>query len=348
MPGERPFRTGTLLALLAAAAFGVTAPLVQRFGKEAGPFATAALIYFGAAAVSLLGARGGRAGAGLGRHAGRIAVAAFFGSFFAPACLAFGLQRASGTAASLMLNLEAPLTVVLASLLLREPLGSRVLWALPAMLSGTTVLVLGEGLTGSANALGLSAVAAATLGWAIDSVVFRPLADFDPGRAVFAKTGPGALLALGVALALGEPFPSLLPATLLVACGGLGYGLALRFYLLAQRRIGAARTGSLFSLAPFVGALAALGMGQGNLRAATLLAAVFFSVGAYLHATEAHNHEHTHEPLDHEHAHRHDDGHHDHVHDPAVLGEHTHRHRHEPVTHRHSHAPDLHHTHGHD
>lgn len=35
-----PFRSGGSLALLSALAFGVTTPLVQRFGKLAGPLLT--------------------------------------------------------------------------------------------------------------------------------------------------------------------------------------------------------------------------------------------------------------------------------------------------------------------
>jgi hypothetical protein len=45
---------GGLLALLAAALFGVSTPLVQQFGVGLGAFSTAALLYAGAAAVGLL------------------------------------------------------------------------------------------------------------------------------------------------------------------------------------------------------------------------------------------------------------------------------------------------------
>jgi drug/metabolite transporter (DMT)-like permease len=52
-PG-RPALRGGLLALLAAAMFGVSTPLVQRFGVGLGPFSTEALLYAGAAAAGLL------------------------------------------------------------------------------------------------------------------------------------------------------------------------------------------------------------------------------------------------------------------------------------------------------
>ena len=49
-----PALQGGLLALLAAALFGLSTPLVQRFGAGLGPFSTAALLYIGAAVVALL------------------------------------------------------------------------------------------------------------------------------------------------------------------------------------------------------------------------------------------------------------------------------------------------------
>jgi len=39
-----PIALGTLLAALAALAFGVTTPFIQRFGTGLGPFTTAALL----------------------------------------------------------------------------------------------------------------------------------------------------------------------------------------------------------------------------------------------------------------------------------------------------------------
>jgi hypothetical protein len=52
-----------------------------------------------------------------------------------------------------------------------------------------------------------------------------------------------------------EPLPKLTAALDLLAVGAIGYGLSLRFYLLVQRAFGAARTGSVFAFAPFIGAL---------------------------------------------------------------------------------------------
>jgi len=55
-----PFWSGGSLALLSALAFGLTTPLVQRFGELAGPFLTAALLYAGAAVESFAPSRSRR------------------------------------------------------------------------------------------------------------------------------------------------------------------------------------------------------------------------------------------------------------------------------------------------
>ena len=155
--------------------------------------------------------------------------------------------------------------------------------------------------------------------------------------------GATALLALG----FGEPLPSAAAALGLFAIGATGYGLSLRFYLLAQRAFGAARTGSVFAFAPFIGAALALLLGDRSASGWMALGSALMLAGVLLHLAESHGHEHEHEALEHEHAHRHDDGHHDHEHEPMPEGAHSHRHRHEPLHHVHPHVPDAHHGHRH-
>lgn len=344
-----PFARGGALALVAAVAFGATIPLVQRFGVHVGPFATAALLYAGAALASWV-PLGGATGARVrGEHAGRIVLVALAGAVVAPACLAWGVQRTSAVSASLLLNMEPVFTVLVARAAFHEPIGRRVLAAMAAIGAGGAILVLSSRATGmTVSLLGALAVTAATLAWAIDNALTRPLAELDPARVVLAKAGLGALLASALALVLGESLPAPGAAVALLLCGATGYGASLRFYLAAQRTLGAARTASVFAAAPFVGALVAVAMGDRPPQIASAVAATLCAIGVALHLTEHHAHRHAHVATVHEHAHRHDDLHHDHVHEPPFAGEHSHPHEHAPVTHSHDHAPDVHHGHDHD
>lgn len=338
-----------MLAVTSAIAFGLTTPVIAWAGRDAGPVTTAALLYAGAVAAALaMRLRAKRTGSALGRaDLPRIVAVAVAGAAIAPVCLAWGLARAGATAGSLVLNLEAVLTVALAWLIYREPLGRRVLVAVAIMAAAGVLLAVDASARSSAGVLGAVAVGGATLAWAIDNTLTRRLADHDPLDVIAAKGSLGALLTGTLAVVLGEPMPALRTIAALLACGATGYGVSLRLYLLAQRRIGAARTGSVFALAPFVGAAIAWLLGDRDASWVTALAAAGFGIGVYLHVSEQHEHAHEHAPTEHAHAHRHDDGHHDHPHEPPVIGEHTHRHAHDRVAHAHDHAPDLHHDHSH-
>lgn len=344
-----PALSGALLALLAAAMFGVSTPFVQRAGVGIGPFTTAALLYVGAAGMAYLLRSPVEREAALRRGDWpRLAWMALFGAAIGPVALAWGLQHTSATSGSLMLALEAVFTAVLARLLYREMMGPRVWSAVLLLLAGGVVLVV-DGGTGAGNAQlpGLLAVLAATVAWGIDNTLSRALAERDPAQVVLGKSVLGASATACIALVLVEPLPGWTSALALLAIGASGYGLSLRLYLLAQRSFGAARTGSVFAFAPFIGALAAIALGDRNLSGAMMLGGLLMLAGVILHLMERHSHEHVHEPLGHEHAHRHDDGHHDHTHAQLPAEEHSHWHLHAPTRHTHAHVPDAHHGHTH-
>jgi drug/metabolite transporter (DMT)-like permease len=200
---------------------------------------------------------------------------------------------------------------------------------------------------GTTPLLGLLAVLLATVAWGVDNTLSRAVAARDPGQVVMFKGALGAIATVLLAFAFGEPVPAPWQALALLAVGATGYGLSLRFYLLAQRAFGAARTGSVFAFAPFVGAALAFMLGERGGTVWMLAGAALMLAGMVLHLTERHAHAHLHEALEHEHAHRHDDGHHGHQHTLIPEGSHSHEHRHEPLRHTHSHVPDEHHAHSH-
>lgn len=343
-----PALRGGLLALLAALLFGISTPLTQHFGAGLGSFTTAALLYAGAALVGAFLRQPIEQEARVRRgDLSRLGLMAFFGAGVGPVALAWGLQHTSGTSASLMLTLEAVFTAVLARLWYRETMDRRVVLAMSLLTLGGMVLVLDRAEAGGQQLAGLLAVMVATVSWGLDNTLSRPLAERDPGQVVMLKGVMGALATTGVALVLGDPVPGWQPALALLAVGATGYGLSLRFYLLAQRAFGAARTGSVFAFAPFIGALAAVLSGERSGGAWMLGGAALMLLGIVLHLVESHAHEHEHDALEHEHAHRHDDDHHDHTHDPMPVGLHSHVHQHRPLCHVHAHVPDEHHAHQH-
>lgn len=343
-----PALKGGLLALLAAILFGLSTPVLQRLGQGVGPLSTAALLYAGAAGVAWASRRSAAREAGITRQdVPRLLAMAVTGAVIGPVALAWGLQHTSGSSASLMLTLEAVFTAVLAWRWYGESMDKRVALAVLLLLAGGLVLVMAQGVGGQVRLWGLLAVMLATLAWGVDNTLSRGVAERDPAQVVGVKAVLGALCTGALAALLNEPLPEATRAAGLLAVGATGYGLSLRFYLLAQRTFGAARTGSVFAFAPFIGALGALAWGERLGGWPMLLAGVLMLAGVVLHLTEVHAHEHTHDMMDHEHAHRHDDGHHDHVHQPMPVGMHSHGHVHQRLTHTHPHVPDALHEHGH-
>ena len=343
-----PALRGGLTALAAAFLFGVSTPLVQRFGVGIGSLSTAALLYAGAAFVGALIRQPTHREARLRLTDGkRLVLMALFGAAIGPVALAWGLQHTSGTTASLMLTLEAVFTAVLARLWYHETLDRRVMLAMALLTLGGMALVIDSAQAGASQVAGLLAVMAATAAWGVDNTLSRAVADRDPGQVVMVKGGLGALATMLLAFAFGEPQPHLWAAVALLAVGATGYGLSLRFYLLAQRAFGAARTGSVFAFAPFVGAAVATALGERSASLWMFGGAALMIAGILLHLAEGHAHDHTHDELEHEHAHTHEDGHHEHSHDPMPVASHSHLHRHEPARHTHAHVPDEHHAHRH-
>jgi drug/metabolite transporter (DMT)-like permease len=270
-----------------------------------------------------------------------------FGAVLGPVALAWGLQRTSGSSASLMLTLEALFTAMLAWRLYGETMDKRVVAAMVFLLAGGLALILEQGFAGDTQLLGLLAVMFATVAWGLDNTLSRGVAERDPGQVVLVKSSLGVVATVFIASILAEPTPSLTAAAALLAIGATGYGLSLRLYLLAQREFGAGRTGSVFAFAPFIGALGAFAMGSRSGTWMLVIGGLLMLVGVFLHLVESHGHEHIHESTEHEHAHSHDDGHHLHTHEGKIVGKHSHRHAHEIIRHIHAHVPDAHHLHNH-
>jgi drug/metabolite transporter (DMT)-like permease len=331
-----PIVSGALFAIASALAFGATAPLIGHFGAHLGPWSTAALLYIGAALATRPSIRPASRERPITPGAlRRIAVCGILGAMLAPAALAWGIAHTGALSASLALSMESAFTIAIAAAVFREHIGARV------------VLLVANG-NGAAAGIGVAAVLFATLLWAIDNAITGTLAGTDPSTIVVVKSTVGVVASVAAALIAREALPSAFTGVALIATGAVGYGVSLRWYLLAQRRFGVARTASLFAVAPFFGAALAYALGERTTSApAIAAAAALIAAGVALHLSERHAHRHRHARQRHAHAHSHDDAHHDHVHEMLPDGPHSHEHDHTARTHAHPHGPDEHHAHTH-
>lgn len=339
-------------ALAAAALFGASTPLVKLLVGELPTLLLAGLLYLGSglglAAIRLLRDRGWKpSGLAIGEWRW-LAGAIVFGGLLGPVLLVFGLTHTDAGVASLMLNLEAVLTAVLAWVIFKENADRRILLGMLLIVAGGAVLAWPAAGSEFPDWIGPLAIAAACLCWAIDNNLTRRVSGSDALFIAGAKGWTAGVVNTGLALLLGASLPAWSTAGAAMTVGLLGYGLSLVLFVRALRNLGTARTGAYFSTAPFIGAaIAILFLGEPT-PAPFWVAASLMGIGVWLHLTERHEHEHTHEPLEHTHPHVHD-LHHQHTHDFEWDGHepHSHLHRHETLAHKHPHFPDIHHRHGH-
>lgn len=345
--------TSVWFALGAAALFGLSTSLAKLLLGSISPVLLGGLLYLGSG-LGLLIARLWRDQGWqvTGLRPGEwpwLAGAIVFGGVLGPVALMLGLQHTAGSTASLLLNLEAVLTAVLAWVAFKENADRRVVAGMLAIVAGGVILswpVEGADQTGLSWGAGL--IVLACLCWAIDNNLTRKVSASD---ALFIAGSKGLVAGgvnVSIAMALGDAWPAWLTMLGAMVVGLLGYGISLVLFVLALRGLGTARTGAYFSVAPFIGALVSLLLLGESVGFGFWLACALMAFGVWLHLTERHEHEHTHEPMEHSHAHVHDE-HHQHVHDFDWDGQepHVHEHRHQAITHRHPHFPDIHHRHVH-
>lgn len=338
-------RRGILRCAAAALLFGASTPFAAQVARETSPFTLAGLLYLGAAAAVLpLALRHRPDRAAVRRGAGRLTTAVVLGGAVGPVLLMLGLRYTSAANASLLLNLELVLTVVLAALVFREHIGGRVaLGAGLVALAG--VVVTAAGATADLR-LGSALIAAACLCWAIDNSVTAELDELAPAHITLAKgvVAGGASTVIGLATA---PPPPAGVVGLALVVGALGYGLSITLWVAGARDLGAARAQVVFATAPFLGAVVAWTVFDEPVTVATAAALVLAAAGVALVMRSTHSHTHVHPAAEHDHEHDHGEGHHDHVHDDGFTGRHQHPHGHDRVEHDHPHVPDLHHRHTH-
>ncbi|MEY4138311.1 MAG: hypothetical protein RLZZ371_493 [Pseudomonadota bacterium] len=339
-------------ALGAAALFGASTPFAKLLTGDMPPVLLAGLLYLGSGlglTLARLVRDGGFKSSGLPKHEWPWLLGAiFFGGIVGPVALMFGLVSTPGSTASLLLNLEAVLTAVIAWWVFKENADRRIVFGMLAIVAGGVALGCQTDSSARSGFWGPVLVSFACLCWAIDNNLTRKVSASDALFIAGLKGVIAGTVNTALALSLGATLPDFASFTATLAVGLLGYGISLVLFVLALRGLGTARTGAYFSTAPFIGSVVALFVFPESTSPAFWMAAALMGFGVWLHLTERHVHEHQHEVLEHDHVHVHDE-HHQHAHqfEWVAGGQHSHLHKHLAIRHSHPHYPDIHHRHRH-
>ena len=153
-------------------------------------------------------------------------------------------------------------------------------------------------------------------------------------------SGLGSLI---IALASGENIPNFQWICAALSLGFVAYGLSINFYIMAQKHFGAAKTSAFYSIAPFLGVMFSMLLGE---RPSTqfYIALLIMMIGTVLMIRDTVSLQHTHM---HAHIHTHEHCHGDLIHTHEHCHEHSHLHIHEGDSETHTHEHNDLSTHDH-
>ena len=262
LPSSKKHLSAAVLVLIAAALFGASAPLSKLLLGSFDAITLAAFLYLGSGlgAGVLFMLKRGRRTIGTTRgsqdHTTDVpwlvgAVAA--GGVIAPILMMLGLSQTPASTASLLLNFEGVATALLAAFLFKEAVGMRIILAMGLITLAAILFSWTGGAWGVS--LGALAILAACLFWGLDNNLTRHISAKDPLVIVGIKGLGAGSFSFVLALALGRPLPAWGPALMALGVGAVCYGLSIQLFILGLRSLGAARTSTLYGVAPFLGAL---------------------------------------------------------------------------------------------
>lgn len=252
-----------LFAILAAVLYALNSPLSKVLLQNVPPTMMAAFLYLGAgiglSSVGLVRRKAGREEKELPLTRAELpyTLGMILLDVAAPIFLMYGLTRTTAENASLLNNFEIVATSLIALCIFREKI-SRRLWCAISLVTLSSLILSFQDVRSFSFSVGSLFVLAACVCWGFENNCTRMLSGKNPLEIVVIKGFCSGAVSLVIALAAGEAVPRWNYVLLALAVGFVAYGLSIFFYIYAQRYLGAAKTSTYYSIAPFVGALLSL------------------------------------------------------------------------------------------
>lgn len=254
----KPKNLATIYALLAAALYAINIPLSKLILKHAAPTITAAFLYLGAGLGLLLCGslekllKPNAKQARLTKKELPYTVAMVVLDIIAPILLMFGITRTNSANVSLLNNFEIVATSVIALIIFKEVI-SRRLWLAILMVTLASVILSFEGKGAFTLNEGSLLVLGACVCWGFENNCTKRISHKSSTEIVVIKGCFSGLGSLCIALLLGERLPEMIWVLAILGLGFVAYGLSIKFYIMAQQHLGAAKTSAFYSVSPFLG-----------------------------------------------------------------------------------------------
>ncbi|MDO5755599.1 MAG: DMT family transporter [Tissierellia bacterium] len=317
-------------ALLAAGLYALNIPIAKILLEGIGPTMMASFLYLGAGiglfivgkVVYISGLRKDKKRLTKKELPFTIAMVAL--DIAAPIFLMVGITITTSANASLLNNFEIVATSLIALLFFHETV-SKKLWSAIILITVASIILGFEGKNSFVLNKGSLFVLMATICWGVENNCTRMLSNKDTVEIVTIKgifSGLGSLL---VALVIGESIPEFVDIIKVLLLGFIAYGLSIHFYILAQKDLGAAKTSSFYSVAPFLGVAFSMIILKESpdlkfyIALGIMMVSTILMIGDTIYLQHDHDHVHIHD-----HLHRHGDFEHRHPHEHHHAHLHTH------------------------
>jgi len=284
-------KKGIALAILAAALYAVSAPFSKILLGYIPPTLMAGFLYLGAGAGMTGIAFVRKQTAFLVKESKLSAedlpytIAMIVLDIAAPICLLIGLKSTTAANASLLNNFEIVATALIALLIFKERISTR-LWLGIIFVTASCLILSFEDVSSLRFSPGSLLILAACLCWGLENNCTRKLSAKDPLQIVLLKgifSGMGSVI---IGFCIGERITVFWSIFAAMAVGLVSYGLSIFFYVYAQRQIGAARTSAYYAVAPFIGVLLSLIIFREIPQTVFFGALGLMAVGAWLSASD--------------------------------------------------------------
>ncbi len=218
---------------------------------------------------------------------GTLAFVILCGSVVAPSLLLSGLNQTTAINTSLLLNAESLFTTLIAFVFLSERGTKKEYLGIAMLLLGVVFVTTNgefEKLTLSENITGNLLVIGACLFWGIDNNLSRFLSK---KRDIILVTGLkcliGGLALLAIAFVIGVSFTiPLISMPYLLSVGAFSIAFSILLFLFALRKIGAMRTGVIYSTSSLFGAILAFVILREGFTPMQLIAGIVMLLGIYV------------------------------------------------------------------
>jgi len=284
-------KTGIFLAILAASLYAVNSPLSKLLLSYIPATLTAGFLYVGAGLgmgiIAIFRRLSKRECVELRLTKAELpyTVAMILLDVAAPICLLFGLKYTSPANASLLNNFEIVVTAIIALVVFKESVSSR-LWLGIIFVTLSCLLLSFEDISSLKFSFGSLLILLACICWGIENNCTRKLSAKDPLQIVLLKGIFSGTTSVIIGFCIGERITYAWSVFAVLGVGFIAYGLSIFFYVHAQRLLGAARTSAYYAVAPFIGTALSLAIFRELPRYIYFIALGLMVIGAWLSSSD--------------------------------------------------------------